>query len=126
MRVEIRGLGWGDHFDRHGNARAGLAVKLKNIDGTDATVYAADTGGTTITTTGDLLTVENGNLNGFVDVGTYTITFDDKGTGRSDRRIAAQARHRLHTRGRGRRLALPHGRPEERARRHERHSGHGQ
>lgn len=62
---------WGTYQDPSGNALIGLAVTLKNKDGTAATHYSAETGGTS--STGAMTTDSNGQLARYVETGEYLL-----------------------------------------------------
>lgn len=64
-RVELASLGVGVAQDVAGNVQAGRAVTI------NTTVYAAATGGTTIS---PVLTQNDGTIPGWVEEGTYTVT----------------------------------------------------
>jgi hypothetical protein len=66
-RVELKALGLSPFVDRNGNVRAGIAFT------SIATVYAASTGGTTLTG-GQLITNVDGEPPGWLDSGLHTIT----------------------------------------------------
>lgn len=68
-RVEIATQGWGVIVDGFFNPMASQAVTLTNLDDSAATVYAARTGGSTVSLVSD----GYGVLPGFVEPGTYKL-----------------------------------------------------
>src|SRR4051812_13068126 len=71
-RVKIAAQSWGWITDQHGEAQASAVATLKNLDGTNATTWSAQTAGTS--STASLSTNTDGTLPRYVDEGTYTLT----------------------------------------------------
>lgn len=80
-RILIRVEAWGVVWDRTGNSLASLTFQLKNTDGSAATHWSAETGGTS--STADLLTdgLGGATLSGadrWIEAGEYDVTTNGK------------------------------------------------
>lgn len=82
-RVEIASQAWGWIADAQGNGLNGASVTLENLDGTAATHWSAQTGGSSLTSA--LTSNSDGTLPRFIEEGTYLLT----ATGVTDRRVEA-------------------------------------
>lgn len=85
-RVEMASQAWGWITDTHGQAVSGITATLKNLDGTNATTWSAQSGGTS--STASLTSNSDGTLPRYVDEGTYTLT-----VGTTTRRVEAVSGH---------------------------------